>query len=123
LNLPSAAQGIEDIKSDLNNAYNALIARLRLHPFLQLQRLVDTLDRLLSSSGIDLACVNQYLNCARAACAAAGRISTTLEKNTVIVEKYSANVANTSAAVLSDSAQNKVKEINEAIDQIKNLQK
>ena len=123
LNLPSAAEGIENLKSDLNKAYNALIARLGLHPFLQLQRLVDMLDRFLSSSGIDLACVNQYLQCARAACVAAGRVSATLERDTRIVEEYTTNVANTTAAILSDSAQNKVKEINSAIDQIKNLQK
>lgn len=123
LNLPSAAEGIENLKSDLNKAYNALIARLGLHPFLQLQRLVDMLDRFLSSSGIDLACVNQYLQCARAACVAAGRVSATLERDTRVVEEYTTNVANTTAAILSDSAQNKVKEINSAIDQIKNLQK
>ena len=123
LNLPSAALGLENLKSDLNKAYNALIAKLKLHPFLQLQRLVDKLDRLLASSGIDLACVNKYLQCARAACVAAGRMSATLEKNTLVVEKYTANVANTSASVLSNSAQTKVKEVTSAIDQIKNLQK
>lgn len=123
LNLPSAATGLENLRADLNNAYNALISGLRLHPLLQLQKLVDTLDRLLSNSGIDMACVTQYLQCARMACTAAGRVSATLERDTLIIEKYTANVSNTSAAVLSDSAQIKAKEIGDVIDHIKNLQK
>lgn len=123
LNLPSAAQGIENLRADLNNAYNALIAQLKLHPFLQLQRLVDTLEDLMARSGIDLACVTQYLQCARAACVASGRVASTLDRDTLIVEQYTSTASNPTSAVLSSSAKNKLNEVKSAIEQIQNLQK
>jgi hypothetical protein len=121
LDLPSAAEGLARLKSDLNQAYNALIAKLRLHPFLQLQRLVDQLDRLIAQSGVDYACVLQYLQCAQAACQAAGQISATLERNATIVDEYGKNILNTTSAVLSERAQAKVTEIKSVISQVENL--
>jgi len=121
LNLPSAAAGLAALKNDLNQAYNALIDKLRLHPFLRLQRLVDQLDRFIAQSGIDYACVLQYLQCAQAACQAAGNISATLERNAVIIDEYGKNILNTSAAILSERGQAKVTEIKNVISQVENL--
>lgn len=121
LDLPSAAEGLNRLRSDLNQAYNALIARLRLHPFLQLQRLVDQLDRLIAQSGVDYACVLQYLQCAQAACQAAGQISATLERNATVVDEYGKNILNTTSAVLSERGQAKVQEIKNVISQVENL--
>jgi hypothetical protein len=121
LNLPSAADGLALLKNDLNQAYNALISKLNLHPFLQLQRLVDQLDRLVAQSGIDYGCVLQYLQCAQAACRAAGTISQTLERDATIIDEYGKNILNTTAAVLSERAQYKVSEIKAVISEVKNL--
>ena len=121
LNLPSAAAGIALLKSDLNQAYNALIAKLNLHPFLQLQRIVDQLERLISQSGINYPCVLQYLQCAQAACRAAGNISETLDRNAAVVEEYGKNILNTTAAVVSERGQAKITEINNVVAQVKNL--
>jgi hypothetical protein len=123
LNLPSAAAGIALLKSDLNQAYNALIAKLNLHPFLQLQRLVDQIDRFIAQSGVNYGCVLQYLQCAQAACKAAGNISATLERNAVIVEEYGKNILNTTAAVVSERGQAKITEIKNVISQVENLSK
>jgi hypothetical protein len=123
LNLPSAAEGLALLQSDLNQAYNALIARLNLHPFFQLQRLVDQLDRLIAKAGVDYACVLQYLQCAQAACRAAGNVSSTLDRNAAIVEEYGKNILNTTAAVVSERGQAKITEIKNVITQVEDLSK
>lgn len=120
LNLPSAVEGLDKLKADLFRSYNDLIQRLNLHPFNQLTKLVDTLDRLISQYGIDYACVLGYLQCARISCAP-GEFSDTLNRNATVVEDYQKNALNTTAAVLSDRAQVKVSELNSAIAQLRTL--
>jgi hypothetical protein len=121
LNLPSGIDGLEALKAALNSAYLGLINRLNLHPYGGLTRLVDTLDKLISQGGINYACVLSYLSCAAAMCGAAGHVSATLDANAAVIDQYGKNIANTTAAVLSDRAQAKVADLNAAITQLKNL--
>jgi hypothetical protein len=72
---------------------------------------------------VNYACVLQYLQCAQAACQAAGNISATLDRNAAIVEEYGKNILNTTAAIVSERGEAKITEIKNVISQVENLSK
>lgn len=123
LNLPSATAGLATLQANLAEAYAGLIQRLRLHPFNQLSKLVSTLDRLISQSAVDLNCVQRYLQCARAACQAAGEISSTIEYDALVVDRFANHTGDTTTAILSNSARTKAAELDAVVVQLENLSK
>ncbi len=123
LNLPDGQAGLDILASDLFKSYNSLLDGLKAHPFNQLNKLVDTFDRLVGQAGVDVDCVLRYLQCAQGACSALDEQAATTNRMADVLDTYTRNLTNTTAAVLSDRAKAKVAEYDETVGQVQNLLK